>query len=61
MAAQAAVTAAPGASYLDEQPVRARHGMVVSVHHLASDAGLGVLRQGGNAVDLVRRRGISSW
>ena len=25
--------------YLDEQPVRARHGMVVSVHHLASDAG----------------------
>lgn len=37
--------------YRDEQPVRARHGMVVSVHHLASDAGLGILRAGGNAVD----------
>jgi gamma-glutamyltranspeptidase/glutathione hydrolase len=38
-------------AYRDEQPVRARHGMVVSVHHLASDAGLDVLRAGGNAVD----------
>jgi gamma-glutamyltranspeptidase/glutathione hydrolase len=37
--------------YMDEQPVRARHGMVVSVHHLASDAGLEMLRAGGNAVD----------
>ena len=36
--------------YMDEQPVRARHGMVVSVHHLASDAGLEMLRAGGNAV-----------
>ncbi|WP_109489072.1 gamma-glutamyltransferase [Occallatibacter savannae] len=34
-----------------EQPVRAKHGMVVSVHHLASDAGLNILREGGNAVD----------
>jgi gamma-glutamyltranspeptidase/glutathione hydrolase len=34
-----------------EQPVRAAHGMVVSVHHLASDAGVEVLRAGGNAVD----------
>jgi gamma-glutamyltranspeptidase/glutathione hydrolase len=37
--------------YLDEQPVHARHGMVVSVHHLASGTGLTVLREGGNAVD----------
>jgi gamma-glutamyltranspeptidase/glutathione hydrolase len=40
-----------GLAYKDEQPVRARHGMVVSVHHLAADAGLEVLREGGNAVD----------
>lgn len=37
--------------YLGEQPARARHGMVVSVQHLASDAGLDTLRAGGNAVD----------
>jgi gamma-glutamyltranspeptidase / glutathione hydrolase len=37
--------------YLDEQPLRAQHGMVVSVHHLASDAGVEILRAGGNAVD----------
>jgi gamma-glutamyltranspeptidase/glutathione hydrolase len=34
-----------------EQPVQAAHGMVVSAHHLASDAGLEMLRSGGNAVD----------
>ena len=37
--------------YLDEQPTHARHGMVVSVHHLASDAGVEVMKAGGNAVD----------
>ena len=40
-------------TYLGAQPARARHGMVVTVHHLASDAGLAVLREGGNAVDAV--------
>jgi gamma-glutamyltranspeptidase/glutathione hydrolase len=34
-----------------EEPVRAKHAMVVTIHHDATDAGVAILKQGGNAVD----------
>ncbi len=38
-------------SATSETPVREPHAMVVSVHHLAADAGVEILKSGGNAVD----------
>jgi gamma-glutamyltranspeptidase/glutathione hydrolase len=41
----------PIPAYLAEEPVRSLHAMVVSVHHLATEAGVKTLKDGGNAVD----------
>jgi gamma-glutamyltranspeptidase/glutathione hydrolase len=46
-------------AYRGEQPVSAKHGMVVSVHHLASDAGLQIMQAGGNAVDAAVATGFA--
>src|ERR1700733_7272716 len=41
-------TAAPA---VQEEPTRAKHAMVVTIHHDATDAGVAILKQGGNAID----------
>ena len=45
--------------YRGEQPTRAKNGMVVSVHHFASDAGLEILQAGGNAIDAAVATGFA--
>ena len=46
-----AQTSATGIDYKNEQPVRTQHAMVVTVQHDATDAGVEILKKGGNAVD----------
>ncbi len=43
----------------NEQPVRTKHAMVVSIHHLAADAGVGILKEGGNAIDAAVATGFA--
>src|SRR5258705_6664715 len=46
-----ALTAQTTAQPASETPVRTQHAMVVSIQHNATDAGVEILKQGGNAVD----------
>jgi gamma-glutamyltranspeptidase/glutathione hydrolase len=59
LVAQSLIAQSLPADYLKEQPVRAQHAMVVSVHHLAADAGVEIMREGGNAIDAAVATGFA--
>jgi gamma-glutamyltranspeptidase/glutathione hydrolase len=50
---------ATAAALAAEQPVRTRHAMVVSIHSLATDAGVRILKEGGNAIDAAVATGFA--
>jgi gamma-glutamyltranspeptidase/glutathione hydrolase len=56
--AAAAVLAAP-ATFGSTEPVHAAHGVVVSVHELASRAGVEIMQAGGNAIDAAVATGFA--
>jgi gamma-glutamyltranspeptidase/glutathione hydrolase len=43
----------------NDAPVRTTHAMVVSIHHLATDAGVAAMKEGGNAVDAAVATGFA--
>ncbi len=49
----------PSLATSDETPVRTKHAMVVSIHHLATDAGVEALKDGGNAIDAAVATGFA--
>ncbi len=55
----AAVLAAAPFAAASAQPVHAQHAMVVSVHDLASQVGVGIMQAGGNAVDAAVATGFA--
>ncbi|MGA9388965.1 MAG: gamma-glutamyltransferase [Candidatus Sulfotelmatobacter sp.] len=46
-------------AFASTEPVHARHGIVVSVHELASQAGVDIMQAGGNAVDAAVATGFA--